>query len=371
MYTILDKLILFLCGITLYLFHSYTVFAIIPVILSILLSCLMFYFDNPKVSLATNLLFLMICIICPFYIVFMPLLLYDIIHTKYQYIIFVLPFLLIIYHNQYSVIIIFFSILIMITTILLKFKTERFYLLKLEYNELRDSSAEMSRLLKKKNQDLLKNQDDEIHLATLNERNRISKEIHDNIGHLLSRSLIQIGALLTITKDETLKEGLTGLKTSLSEGMDSIRNSIHQMYDESIDLYSQINELVKDFSFCAIHFEYDIINPPPLVLKYSMIAIVKEALANIIKHSNATRVSITLREHPAMYQLIIFDNGTLEKQEKHRLTQMFTKANYDEGMGLRNITDRVESFAGNLNLILDNGFTLFITIPKKNADDKE
>lgn len=369
MYTILDKLILFLCGITLYLFHSYTVFAIIPIILSILLSCLMFYFDNPKVSLATNLLFFLICIVCPFYIVFMPSLLYDIIHTKYQYAVIALPFLLIINHNHYNMIIVSFSILLMITTILLKYKTEKFYLLRLEYNELRDSSAEMSRLLKKKNQDLLKNQDDEIHLATLNERNRISIEIHDNIGHLLSRSLIQIGALLTIAKDETIIEGLTSLKTSLSEGMDSIRDSIHHMYDESIDLYSQINELVKGFTFCAIHFDYDILDSPPLVLKYSMIAIVKEALANIIKHSNATRVSITIREHPAMYQLIIFDNGTLEKQKKRKLAQMMDKANYEEGMGLRNITDRVESFAGNLNLILDNGFTLFITIPKKNSDD--
>lgn len=371
MYTILDRLLLFLCGLTLYLFHSNTVFAIIPIILSILSSCLISYFDNPKVSLAINLLFLLICIACPYYIIFAPFLLYDIINTKYQCIVFLLPFLLIINHHQYSMIIISFSILLIVTAILLKVKTERFYLLKMEYNELRDSSAEMSRLLKKKNQDILKNQDDEIRLAKLNERNRISKEIHDNIGHLLSRSLIHIGALLTITKDEVLKEGLTDLKTSLSEGMDSIRDSIHHMYDESIDLYSYINELVKDFSFCPIHLEYDILNPPPLTLKYSMIAIIKEAIANIIKHSNATKVSITLREHPAMYQLIISDNGTLSKETKHRLLQMVEKVDYEEGMGLRNITDRVESFAGNLNLILDNGFTLFITIPKKKKANKE
>lgn len=53
----------------------------------------------------------------------------------------------------------------------------------------------------KKKSKPIKNQDYEINLATLNERNRISKEIHDHIGHLLSRAILQVGALLTISKE--------------------------------------------------------------------------------------------------------------------------------------------------------------------------
>lgn len=64
--------------------------------------------------------------------------------------------------------------------------------------------------------ELLLNQDAQINLATLNEQNRISKEIHDNIGHLLSRSIIQIGALLIVAKDDVIIKGLTSLKESLS-----------------------------------------------------------------------------------------------------------------------------------------------------------
>ena len=55
-------------------------------------------------------------------------------------------------------------------------------------------------------------QDYEINLATLNERNRIARDIHDNVGHLLTRSILQIGALLTIYKDNTIKEGLNSIK---------------------------------------------------------------------------------------------------------------------------------------------------------------
>lgn len=46
-------------------------------------------------------------------------------------------------------------------------------------------------------------------LATLNERNRIAREIHDNVGHLLSRSLLQVGALQVVNRDETVRQGWT------------------------------------------------------------------------------------------------------------------------------------------------------------------
>lgn len=368
MNAILDKLLIFACSITLYLFHADIVYAIIPVILSVLISCLIVYFDSYKINLAANLLFILICFFYPNYVIFLPLFLYDIIRTKYQYFVLVMPFFLIMYREHFNSDIFSFTILFLILTILLKYKTDNMNTLRMEYNELRDNTAEMSRQLKEKNQNILKNQDDEVQLATLNERNRISKEIHDNIGHLLSRALLQLGALLTITKDETLKDGLTTLKESLSAGMDDIRNSIHRMYDESIDLYSQINGIAKDFTFCPIHYEYDIQSPPPLALKHSMIAIVKESLANIMKHSNATKVSIILREHPAMYQLIITDNGTLNSDQKYQLDKIMNRSELEDGIGLRNISDRVKGFGGNLNVILDNGFTLFITIPKKKID---
>jgi signal transduction histidine kinase len=365
MYEIIDKLVLFLSCTTLYLFQPDNGFVIIPVIISIVFSCLFLYFEDPKFKLAGILLFTLLCLFVPNYIIFLPLLLYDILHTRYQHSLLLVPFLFIYHIYDYSSLLISFTSVFTALSYLLKYKTDHLNSLHREYNELRDSSVQMSMLLEKKNQTLLKNQDNDINLATLNERNRISKEIHDNIGHLLSRSLLQVGALLTVSKDEVIRDGLTALKESLSGGMDQIRSSIHNMYDESIDLYLQIDLLVKGFTFCPASFEYDIKNTPPLQLKHSLIAITKESMANIISHSNATKVNIVLREHPGMYQLIIHDNGTLDKDTKDILIRAFEKQQFGDGMGLRNIIDRVKSFDGNINISCDNGFKLFISIPKK------
>jgi signal transduction histidine kinase len=268
----------------------------------------------------------------------------------------------------YSAIVLSLTVVFLVVAYLLKYKTDQLMTLKSEYNDLRDNTTATSLLLEEKNQSLQKDQDYEINLATLNERNRISKEIHDNIGHLLSRALLQVGALLTITKEEITRGGLTILKDSLSDGMDQIRNSIHHMYDESIDLYMQIEHLVKSFTFCPINFEYDIKNSPPIQLKHCIIGITKEALANIIRHSKATKVAIILREHPAMYQLVIQDNGVINEKTRKVTSKIFEQQEYGDGMGLRNISDRVKNLGGNINFSVENGFKLFITFPKNSVN---
>ncbi len=362
---IFDKFLLFMCSLALFLFHVNNNFAIVPIIISIILSSLLLYYDNDKIKLLGNLLFVVLCFIFPLYIIFLPLLLYDIINTKYQYGTVIVPLLLLLNTATYNILTISFTLIFLCFSFLLKYKTDRLRKINTEYNDLRDSSTQMSLLLEEQNQNLLQNQDYEINLATLNERNRISKEIHDNIGHLLSRAILQVGALQVVTKDEITKKGLVDLKDSLSVGMDQIRSSIHNMYDESIDLYVQIERLVKDFTFCNISYDYDIKNPPSLPLKYSLIAIIKEALANIIRHSNATKVSIALREHPAMYQLIIQDNGSIDECQQTTLSLSLKNQEIQEGMGLRNIYDRVNNFNGKINITLNQGFKIFISIPKQ------
>lgn len=235
---------------------------------------------------------------------------------------------------------------------ILQRRTSEYQVLRDHYKQTRDDSTELNLLLNQKNKSLVEKQDYEIYAATLQERNRIAREIHDNVGHMLTRSILMLGALKTVNKQEELTPSLENLEQTLSTAMNSVRTSVHDLHDESINLKEVIESLVKDFTFAPTELDYDMGLNVPREVKYSFISIAKEALTNITRHSNATRVHIIMREHPALYQISIQDNGTGNKEVAA------------SGIGLTNIKDRVSALRGHLQIINEHGFKLFITIPK-------
>ena len=177
----------------------------------------------------------------------------------------------------------------------------------------RDDAVEYNNELKNKNQRILEAQDAEVHLATLKERNRIAREIHDNVGHMLTRTILQTGALQIINKDENLKEPLESIKNTLDEAMNQVRKSVHDLHDDSVDLEGSLKEAIEPLrERFAVTFEYDVSENVNGKIKYCFIALVKEAVNNIIKHSSGDRALITLREHPGMFTLLVQDNGNCE-----------------------------------------------------------
>jgi signal transduction histidine kinase len=91
--------------------------------------------------------------------------------------------------------------------------------------------------------------------------------------------------------------------------METVRTSIHDLHDESLDLYTEIKGLCDNFDFCGIELNFDMDSNPDRKVKYTLLFIVKEALSNIIRHSDATHAAVTLTEHPALYQLVVRDNA--------------------------------------------------------------
>jgi signal transduction histidine kinase len=221
--------------------------------------------------------------------------------------------------------------------------------------ELRDSSVEKELLLRRQNEQLMDSQNDRIQIATLSERNRIAREIHDNVGHMLSRSILQTGALLAICKDDNVTPHLQALKETLDEAMNNIRTSVHDLHDEAVDLEQAITQLTEQFSFCPVELHCDISRHIPKDIKYSVLSITREALNNIIKHSHATLVTITLKEHPGFYQLKIEDNGAGCDADSLQ----------HSGIGLTNMEERVRALHGILHINRSDGFRIFITIPKE------
>ena len=235
-----------------------------------------------------------------------------------------------------------------------------------DFHQIRDDSEEHTLLLSEKNKALLEKQDYEIYAATLRERNRIAREIHDNVGHVLSRSILMTAACKTINKNDSLDPLLGNLEESLNGAMNSIRSSVHDLHDDAIDLEDAIKGLVKDFTFCPVNLTYDMSRQIPREVKYSLISITKEGLSNVMRHSNADSVDILLREHPALYQLCIEDNGTPENEipDIQTVSDSNKAKNTSGGMGLSNIRDRAKALGGTVQITQENGFRIFVTIPK-------
>lgn len=219
----------------------------------------------------------------------------------------------------------------------------------LEINQLRNLNTHIQQ-----EQDLLLAlQDQHIEASRNLERKRIINEIHDILGHQLSSAIIQIAALQYISEDVEIKQQLKYVEDVLQDSMDNIRTVIHNERDQAMDLKTEIEEIIDDFVKCPIIFQYHNQTLPTATVSHVISNSIREALTNINKHSNATRVEIIFQEHINHWQLLIKDNGTQQKDKRQT-----------SGIGLMNMEERVLRLKGTFHVSRENGFRVFITIPK-------
>ncbi len=359
-----DQLVIFCTLFVLYLLYAPIPF-VAPVLITIIICGMNIYVANKSshalflkaVPTLSFILYLVLCRLSLDYLFFLPLLIYNVTATKEErplHLFFIFCLILFLCIDLYSIQEILTCLMGSYVGHMIKQRSYALnHLSQMHYKD-KDELEHVATLLTEKNKALQEKQDSEIYMATLNERNRIAREIHDNVGHVLSRCLLQIGAVMTLTKtqNEVVHNHLSLIKESLSEAMTSIRSSVHNLHDESLDLEAEITKLINQFDFCHIHFEYDIHLTPSKEIKYSFIAIVKEGLSNVIKHSHATQVEVLLLEQPAFYQLIIRDNDLTN-------TPIFSN-----GIGLSNMQERISQLGGQFSIDTKKGFRIFISVPK-------
>lgn len=320
---------------------------------AVIYSCLHYYISRRNYRLFFTLSCLLLMVPIPEIALFFPVILYGSMMDEYKafsVIIGILPFFR---FSENSWELLFFLVTGILLALLLSCHTLTYTALEQRFKKIRDDSVERNLLLKEKNQALLEKQDYEIYTATLRERNRIAREIHDNVGHMLTRSILLTGAVRTLNRNSALAPSLEQLETTLHTAMANIRNSVHDLHDESVNLKEALVSLTDSFTFCPVFLEYNMGYEVPKTVKYCLIAVTREALNNVMRHSNAKEVRIILREHPALYQLIIEDNGTKKASQT------------EDGLGLQNMKDRIAALNGIVQFYTDKGFRIFITIPKK------
>lgn len=338
-------------------------FAVVAFLLACIYMCLNLVWTDKRIHYILTVGYMMAGICRQEMWMFLPVILYNMLEFySALYAVFgagLTAYVCVVYADVYGIQTVFFTLAGVAAAVLLQRRTEAMEKLEQEYKKSRDDSKELTLMLEKKNQNLLEKQDTEIYMATLKERNRIAREIHDNVGHMLSRAILMVGALKTVNQKEQLKIPMEQLEQTLNEAMTSVRKSVHDLHDESVNLKEVLESLAEEFTFCTVRMDYDMGYDIPKEIKYSFIAIVKEALNNVMRHSNATEVHVLVREHPWLYQLIIEDNGTKGTNE--------ADIGENDGIGIQNMKERVRMLQGTMQVQKQNGFRIFITIPKQNV----
>jgi len=334
---IIDKVIITICCLAVLFLVPQTVIFIVGLLLALAVSSLQEVPAIPgKLRTSALIAYLVAALFLPGLATFIPLIAYDCLRLKNWFLklCWVAPLCLALRETDYLVFL-FVAVVAMIS-FGLSLRTERIEAERHTYLQLRDELRELSLSLEQKNRDLQDKQDYEVRLATLAERGRIAREIHDNVGHLLTRSVLQIEAAQVLHADDTsLKTELEQLGATIHEAFDTVRASVHDLHDESFDLHTQLFAIAQN-SPLEVSLEYQVEDIPDTI-GYGFIAMVREAVANAAKHSDATRVRVSVVEYPAFWQLVVHDNGSRNP---------FTDAagGHADGIGFTDVDGRDQGF---------------------------
>jgi len=231
----------------------------------------------------------------------------------------------------------------------------------------RDELQERVLALEARNRDLADRQDYEVELATLAERARIAREIHDNVGHQLTRASLQAEALRVVHADEPgVAADFADVKRTVDEALQLVRASVHALNDNAVDLSVQLERIVEGTrSDGGPQIELEVMaEHAPANVANCFAAVLREALSNTIRHACAQTVTVRCMEHPSFYQLIVTDDGAGGVQA--------SGCGAAEGMGLSSMRERVEALGGTFTAgprAGTGGWRVFATVPKQQGDE--
>ncbi|MGL4991514.1 MAG: sensor histidine kinase [Sarcina sp.] len=201
-------------------------------------------------------------------------------------------------------------------------------------------------------------------IAILKERNRISREVHDGIGHVLSTTMIQLSAMERIGKMEenTLGEMAGNLREFVSEGFSDVKTAIRELKPLEYESYEgliRISELCKkveglsdlDVRLTITGDRWNLKD----IQEMNLYRIIQESLSNCIKHSKATKVLVIISFDDESLMLVIKDDGCGVKEIK------------ESGVGIKSVKERTKELFGTVEYISNesDGFTIKIIIPKE------
>lgn len=193
-------------------------------------------------------------------------------------------------------------------------------------------------------------------LVVLEERERISRDLHDILGQKLSLIGLKsdLAGRLVFRDPQAAEKELHDIRQTASTALREVRELVADIRAAKLE-----NELVRTKQmFKAAEMELTIegnlsFGKIPAIIESVLSMCLKEAVTNVVKHSGGTACRITFEHRPNEYILSIEDNGIgIPRGGK-----------VEPGSGLRGMRERLEFVNGNLHVDGENGTRLTIRVP--------
>jgi signal transduction histidine kinase len=198
-------------------------------------------------------------------------------------------------------------------------------------------------------------------MATIAERNRLAREIHDNVGHYLTSINIQLAAAHAVLEKNPVQAGSAIEKAQglTREGLSQIRGSVaalRTLPTENRSLLEALADLVRETQHAGIAVSLSLLGTLPQLssqVKFTLYRIAQEGLTNVRKHAQAGHIELILDcTNISFVKLGVKDDGV-------------GATGATEGFGLLGARERVQALGGQLRTVGKPGvgFLLEVELP--------
>lgn len=190
-------------------------------------------------------------------------------------------------------------------------------------------------------------------VAQLSERSRIAHELHDKAGHEVVAAYMSLQTAQSLWEEDAgqARKLLDAGILRLERGMEQIREAARDMAPNTEIGIHSLRRLCQEFPKCHVNF---ISCGDPSKVSVFLWAVLetclKEAFTNILRHSDAQEVSVTLDMTPHIIRLCVENDGVKQNIRP-------------AGIGIRSLQQRVQAVGGNLSVDVLDGFRLVCVLP--------
>jgi len=186
------------------------------------------------------------------------------------------------------------------------------------------------------------------------ERMRISRELHEGLGQVLSGIRLHLEALKNdgLLTPDTGRERVESITKMIDDTLDEIREmafAIRPRVLDDLGLVSALRVLLKRF-IDRTHIDVAFVSPDSigrwdLNVEGTLYRVVEEALRNVERHSGATKVNISLAFEDRTVRIDISDNGA-----GFDVGKLGAETRARQGMGVFSMSERIHELHGTFEL---------------------